>query len=32
LIAHHGLSRADARRLHRSVHQTFCELVLHARR
>jgi hypothetical protein len=32
LIAHHGLSRADARRLHRSVRKTFRELVLHARR
>jgi hypothetical protein len=32
LIARHGLSRADARRLHRSVRKTFRELVLHARR
>jgi hypothetical protein len=32
LIAHHGLSRADARRLHRSVRKTFRELVVHARR
>jgi hypothetical protein len=32
LIARHGLSRSDARRLHRSVRKTFRELVLHARR
>jgi Uncharacterised nucleotidyltransferase len=32
LIAHHRLSRADARRLHRSVRKTFRELVVHARR
>jgi hypothetical protein len=32
LIARHGLSRADARRLHKSVRKTFRELVLHARR
>lgn len=31
LIALHGLSRADARRLDRSVRKTFRELVLHAR-
>jgi pyruvate/2-oxoglutarate/acetoin dehydrogenase E1 component len=32
LIDQHGLSRADARRLHKSVRKTFRELVLHARR
>jgi hypothetical protein len=31
LIARNGLSRADARRLHRSVRKTFRELVLRAR-
>jgi hypothetical protein len=31
LISHHGLSRADARRLHKSVRKTFRELVVHAR-
>jgi hypothetical protein len=32
LIARHGLSRGDARRLHKSVRKTFSELVVHARR
>jgi hypothetical protein len=32
LIARHGLSRAHAGRLHKSVRKTFRELVLHARR
>lgn len=31
LVARHGLSRADARHLHRSVRKTFRELVLNAR-